>query len=128
MTEACKTSLLLRLANGGGYTGWSCAWIINLFAALEDSEHAYEYLKTLLTRSSYDNLWCAHPPFQIDGNFGGTAGIANMLVQERGGKVKILPALPAEFENGYVRGLRIKNGKTVDIKWSNGKLEDYKIY
>lgn len=128
LTEACKTSLLLRLANGGGYTGWSCAWIINLFAALEDSEHAYEYLKTLLTRSSYDNLWCAHPPFQIDGNFGGTAGIANMLVQERGGKVKILPALPAEFENGYVRGLRIKNGKTVDIKWSNGKLEDYKIY
>lgn len=128
LTEACKISLLLRLANGGGYTGWSCAWIINLFAALEDSEHAYEYLKTLLTRSSYDNLWCAHPPFQIDGNFGGTAGIANMLVQERGGKVKILPALPAEFENGYVRGLRIKNGKTVDIKWSNGKLEDYKIY
>ncbi|RFZ78864.1 glycoside hydrolase family 95 protein [Lacrimispora amygdalina] len=128
LTEACRTSLLLRLANGGGYTGWSCAWIINLFAALEDSDHAYEYLKTLLTRSTYDNLWCAHPPFQIDGNFGGTAGIANMLVQERNGKVKILPALPSEFENGYVKGLRIKNGKTVDIKWSNGKLEDYKIY
>lgn len=128
LIEACRKSLMLRLENGGGHTGWSCAWIINVFATLGDSENSYKFLRTLLTRSSYDNLWDAHPPFQIDGNFGGTAGIANMLVQDRNGEVKILPALPAEFDNGYVKGLRIKNGKTVDIKWSNGKLEDYKVY
>lgn len=128
LIEACKVSLKGRLENGGGHTGWSCAWIMNVFAILEDSENFYKFLHTLLTRSSYDNLWDAHPPFQIDGNFGGTAGIANMLVQDRNGKLKILPALPAEFDHGYVKGLRIKNGKTIDIKWSNGKLEDYKIY
>jgi alpha-L-fucosidase 2 len=127
LKEACRVSLMRRLENGGGHTGWSCAWIINVFAILGDSENSYKFLKTLLTKSSYDNLWDAHPPFQIDGNFGGTAGIANMLVQDRSGELKILPALPAEFDNGYVKGLRIKNGKTIDIKWSNGRLEDYQI-
>ncbi|WP_234122784.1 glycoside hydrolase family 95 protein [Clostridium hydrogenum] len=125
LVEACRKSLMLRLENGGGYTGWSCAWIVNMFAMLEDGENLYKYLKTLLTRSTYDNLWDAHPPFQIDGNFGGTAGIANMLVQDRNGKIKILPALPKQFDEGYVKGLRIKNGKSIDIKWRNGKLEDY---
>jgi len=128
LIEACRTSLKLRVENGGGYTGWSCAWIINVFAILGDGENSFKFLKTLLTRSTYDNLWDAHPPFQIDGNFGGTAGIANMLVQDRNGEVKILPALPPEFESGYVKGLRVKGGKTVDVKWSKGKLEDYKIY
>jgi alpha-L-fucosidase 2 len=128
LIRACRTSLELRLENGGGHTGWSCAWIINMFAILGDKENTFKYLKTLLTRSSYDNLWDAHPPFQIDGNFGGAAGIANMLVQDRNGEIKVLPALPAEFESGYVKGLRVKNGKTVDIKWSKGKLEEYKIY
>lgn len=128
LTEACRISLLERLKHGGGHTGWSCAWIINMFAILEDRENAYHFLKTLLTRSTYDNLWGAHPPFQIDSNFGGIAGIANMLVQDRNGKIKLLPALPEEFESGYVKGLRIKNGKTVDIKWSNGTMENYRIY
>ena len=81
-----------------------------------------------MTHATHNNLWGNHPPFQIDANFGGTAGIANMLVQDRNGEVKILPSLPQEFENGYVKGLRIKNGKLVDIKWSNGKIEDYQIY
>ncbi len=128
LLEACRASLLWRLANGGGHTGWSCAWIINLFATLGDGEKAYEYLRTLLTRSSYDNLWDAHPPFQIDGNFGGTAGIANMLVQDRGGRVKLLPALPKEFDCGYVRGLRIKGGKTVDIRWKDGQLVEHRVH
>lgn len=128
LIEACRVSIMRRVENGGGYTGWSCAWIINVFAILGDAKNAFKFLKTLLTCSTYDNLWDAHPPFQIDGNFGGAAGIANMLVQDRNGKLKILPALPAEFDNGYVTGLRVKNGKTVDITWSNGSLVDYKIY
>lgn len=127
MTNACKKSLQLRLKNGGGHTGWSCAWMINMFAILGDANQAFKYLNTLLTRSSYDNLWDAHPPFQIDGNFGGTAGIANMLVQDRKGKIKILPALPSEFTSGYVKGLCIKNNKTIDISWENGKLTNYEI-
>ena len=127
MTEACRISLMHRLQNGGGYTGWSCAWIINMFAILKDGEAAYQYLNTLLTRSTYPNLWDAHEPFQIDGNFGGTAGIANMLVQDRKGKLSILPALPKEWKTGYVKGLRIKNGKCIDITWDeNG--ERHQIY
>lgn len=128
MKAACRTSLMHRLANGGGHTGWSCAWILNVFAILGDGEKAYEYLHTLLTRSTYDNLWDAHPPFQIDGNFGGTAGIANMFVQDRNGQVKLLPALPKAFQDGHVRGLRIKGGKTVDLRWQDGQLVEHKIY
>lgn len=127
MLDACKRTLELRIENGGGYTGWSCAWLINLFSVLEDNENAYKYLYTLLTKSTYNNLWDAHPPFQIDGNFGGTAGIANMLVQDRGGKVKILPALPAKWQNGYVKGLRIKGNQTIDIEWRNGKAVNVKV-
>lgn len=128
LTEACKRSMSLRLSSGSGHTGWSCAWIINLFAVLGDAENAYHYLNTLLTRSTYENLWSAHPPFQIDGNFGGAAGLANMMVQDRNGEIKILPAMPAQFSTGYVKGLRIKNGKTVDINWEDGELESYRIY
>lgn len=128
LTEACRRSLEIRLENGGGYTGWSCAWIINMFAVLGEGERAYEYLETLLTKSTYDNLWDAHPPFQIDGNFGGAAAIANMLVQDRGGEVKILPALPKQFKDGYVKGLCLKGKKAVDIVWKDGAVVDYKIY
>lgn len=123
LKDACRISLKHRLEHGGGHTGWSCAWIINLFAVLGDGEQAYAYLNTLLTRSTYDNLWDAHPPFQIDGNFGGIAGIANMLVQDRGGEVKILPALPKVWRNGWVKGLGIKGGKTIDIVWEDGKVK-----
>lgn len=128
LKEACRKSLEIRLENGGGYTGWSCAWIINMFAILGDGERAYEYLETLLTKSTYDNLWDAHPPFQIDGNFGGTAAIANMLVQDRNGEVKIFPALPKRFKDGYVKGLCVKGKKAVDIVWQDGEVVDYKIY
>lgn len=128
LTEACRESLNMRIANGGGHTGWSCAWLINMFAVLGDRDQAYNYLKTLLVRANHDNLWGDHPPFQIDANFGGTAGIANMLIQDRNGTVKILPALPKEFETGYVKGLRIKNCKSIDIEWEDGKLVNYQVY
>ena len=128
LTEACRVSLTERLKNGGGHTGWSCAWIINMFAILGDPENAYTYLFSLLTHATHPNLWGDHPPFQIDANFGGTAAIANMLVQDRNGELKILPALPKEFDSGYVRGLRIKNGKSIDIAWEHGKLKDHRIY
>lgn len=128
LTKACRISLQERLACGGGYTGWSCAWIINMFAVLGDEQEVYKYLNTLLTRSVYPNLWCAHPPFQIDGNFGGTAAMANMLVQDRGGKVKILPALPKQFQEGYVKGLCIKGGRKIDIEWKNSVEISHRIY
>lgn len=128
LKRACEKSLEIRLENGGGHTGWSCAWIINIFAVLGDGEKAYEYLHTLLTKSTYQNLWDAHPPFQIDGNFGGTAAIANMLVQDRGGEVRLLPALPKQFQEGYVKGLCIKGKQAVDIYWKEGKMTDYRIY
>lgn len=128
LINACKTSLEKRLAYGGGHTGWSCAWILNMYAILGDKENAYKYLNTLLTKSTYDNLWDAHPPFQIDGNFGGIAGIANMLVQDRNGVLKILPALPDEFKSGYVKGLRIKHKRTIDIYWEDGKETKHTIY
>ena len=128
LQEACRISLMHRLENGGGHTGWSCAWIINVFAVLGDAENAEKYLNVLLKRSTCDNLWDMHPPFQIDGNFGGIAGIANMLVQDRGGEVRFLPALPKSWKNGSVRGLRIKGGKTVDLTWKDGCLIEKTIH
>ena len=121
LISAARKTLERRIENGGGYTGWSCAWLICLFTVLREPENAYRYLHVLLSRSTYPNMWDAHPPFQIDGNFGGTAGIAGMLVQDRAGEVRILPALPESWKDGYVRGLRIKGNRTVDIEWHNGK-------
>lgn len=128
LIEGARRSLEMRLVNDSGHTGWSCAWIINLYAILGDGEKAYRYLNQLLTKSTLDNLWDTHPPFQIDGNFGGTAGIANMLVHERNGKLNLLPALPKEFKDGYVKGLRLKNKRTIDIYWENNQLTGYEIH
>ena len=98
-----------------------------MFSIFEEADRAYQFLHTLLARSTYPNLWDAHPPFQIDGNFGGTAGIANMLVQDRGGDLKILPALPSAWKNGFVKGLRIKGNRTIDIEWKDGKAVNTRI-
>ncbi len=122
--KAVRKTLDYRLENGGAGTGWSRVWLINCSARLLDGNMAHEHIQLLLRKSMYDNLFDAHPPFQIDGNFGYTAGVAEMLIQSHEeNTIRVLPALPPLWESGYIKGVKARGGLTLDIFWNNNKLD-----
>lgn len=127
LAEAAKATILRRLAHGGGHTGWSRAWIINMWARLHEGEQVGENITALLAHSTNINMLDMHPPFQIDGNFGGGAGIAEALLQSHSGELHVLPALPKDWESGSVRGIIARGGFEVGFEWERGRITEMTV-
>lgn len=127
LAAAAKETLAQRLAHGGGHTGWSRAWIINFWAMLEEPEKTEQNIHDLLAQSTYPNLFDSHPPFQIDGNFGGITGMVNAVLQSSPDGMTLLPALPPSWQTGALTGARVKGNAVVTLVWKEGELTSLTI-